>query len=212
MESQIHTRHSYKALFFRRARERVSEAQMVCNYRNLLLSKTNGIETTRRYHFVRSEKNIWIWHKIVRVCSMHELGHHAIYFADTVFGIHTLESRETSGRRQNQSIPIHTAEWRFGILCLNFSLFYVCLLFEAWTMQWTKTKENKEEEDEKWKKLVLISLALITGYILFCFSCFPSDKCVSFLAKRRQWKYSRRWLVIIQCGGWHRTLIHWCLL
>lgn len=78
--------------------------------------------------FARSEKNVSLWHKIVQLCSNMQYARtrpSCAYFADTVFGIFSLDARETSGRRQNQSIPhsYNIIEWRFGILCLNISLF-----------------------------------------------------------------------------------------
>lgn len=47
--------HSNIALFSADGK-RVSEAQMVYNYRNLLLSETNVTETTRRYHLRGAKK------------------------------------------------------------------------------------------------------------------------------------------------------------
>lgn len=157
MESQPHTHtrtrmHSYTALFFRTTMKRVSETQMVYNYRNLLLSKPNGTETTRRYHLRGANKRIWLGHKIVQLCYNMQYAWTRpprAYFADTVLE-HSLDARGTSGRRQNQSLPIRgIVEWRFGILCLNISLFKKCvcvllcsLLFEAWTKNWTPNKGN----------------------------------------------------------------------
>lgn len=152
--------------------KRVSEAQMVHNYRNPLLSKTNGTETTRRFHLRRVKRKYGFGMEscnYVTICNMHELGHHALTWLTLFWNALLRHEKRVAGDKRRACPPLaHSwmSFWHFMfeyfsiVLKLNECVCF-CAYYCSKRKPRGKLQTKKIEKQEEVVKLVLISYALM---------------------------------------------------